>query len=146
MPAAHLSFISKSATRPPDSSEITLVSCPPMSSTDAASGKSAYAPRPYALISVTTVRAERLARGVAAVAGRHERVVLPARDELGGDGRRVETRVGHRRSATIPSCSHTASTVREPMSSPRTCAAMCYPTISRNASTRVESWPTSSAE
>jgi hypothetical protein len=45
VPAAHLSFMAKASTRPEASSRIALLSCPPTSTTRAAPGKRAQAPR-----------------------------------------------------------------------------------------------------
>ena len=45
VPAAHLSFMAKSATFPSGPSRITLLSCPPMSRTVSAPGKRRLAPR-----------------------------------------------------------------------------------------------------
>ena len=65
VPAAHLSFIAKSATLPSASSTITFVSWPPRSATIRARPQGApsqNAPRAAAEISVTTSPASRVAR------------------------------------------------------------------------------------
>ena len=54
VPAAHRSFISNLHKLPFSSSEIALVSCPPMSRTDPQSSEKKRAPRTKAVISLTT--------------------------------------------------------------------------------------------
>ena len=58
VPAAHLSFIAKSVTLPSGESRMTLLSCPPMSSTVAALGNRRRAPLAWQVISVTFRSAE----------------------------------------------------------------------------------------
>ena len=54
VPAEHLSFMTNFMTLP-DFSPMALVSCPPMSMTVPSSPNSAHAPRPWQVISVTTL-------------------------------------------------------------------------------------------
>ena len=58
VPAAHLSFIRKSCTEPSGAVLMTLLSCPPMSSTTPVPGKRWTAPRAWQVISVTTLSAK----------------------------------------------------------------------------------------
>ena len=58
VPAAHLSFIMKSRTEPSDSVLMTLLSCPPISSTTPVRGKRCTAPRAWQVISVTVLAAK----------------------------------------------------------------------------------------
>ncbi len=52
MPAAHLSFMAKSTTSPAGPMRITLVSCPPMSTSRPGRPVRANAPRAWQVISV----------------------------------------------------------------------------------------------
>ena len=126
VPAAHLSFMAKSATFPSGPSRITLLSCPPMSRTVSAPGKRCLAPRAWHVISVTrwsAPSADSLPYPVATVKVISSFFAPPARSAASNASRaafRVDAPVAVTADPTttrFPS-SRTTSVEREPMSIP----------------------------
>ena len=95
MPAAHLSFISKSMTLPLGAQRDHLRVLAADVEHRRGVGEQRGGPGRVRLDLGHDLAAERLARAVAAVAGGDERVVRAALDERARRGGRVETRVRH---------------------------------------------------